>query len=76
LRSDWGEVKFGVMEKALHAKFTQHEDLRHKLVCTGSATLIENSPTDRIWGCGSERDGQNHLGRILMSIRAVFNPLS
>jgi predicted NAD-dependent protein-ADP-ribosyltransferase YbiA (DUF1768 family) len=32
------------MDEILHAKFTQHEDLRVKLLETGNRELIEDSP--------------------------------
>lgn len=43
-RSDWFEANVGVMDEILHAKFTQHEDLRVKLLETGNRELIEDSP--------------------------------
>jgi len=30
---------------------------------------VENSQADYYWGCGGEKTGQNHLGKILMSVR-------
>ena len=35
LRSDWEDVKLGIMEEILRAKFTQHEDIAQKLINTG-----------------------------------------
>ena len=43
-RSDWFEVNVEVMDKILHAKFIQHEDLREKLLETVNRELIEDSP--------------------------------
>jgi predicted NAD-dependent protein-ADP-ribosyltransferase YbiA (DUF1768 family) len=43
-RSDWFDVNVEVMDQILHAKFTQHEDLREKLLKTGNRELIEDSP--------------------------------
>ena len=43
-RSDWFDVNVEVMDVILHAKFTQHEDLREKLLETGNRELIEDSP--------------------------------
>jgi predicted NAD-dependent protein-ADP-ribosyltransferase YbiA (DUF1768 family) len=43
-RSDWFDVNVEVMDVILHAKFTQHEDLREKLFETGNRELIEDSP--------------------------------
>lgn len=66
---DWPQRKLAVMGKALRQKFDTHLDLRQLLLATGTATIIEDSPVDYFWGCGLDRSGQNHLGRILMQIR-------
>ncbi|WIA34857.1 hypothetical protein OEZ86_013155 [Tetradesmus obliquus] len=36
----------------------------------GGAVLVESSPHDRYWGQGYDRSGQNHLGQLLMQVRA------
>ncbi len=69
-REDWEEEKVNVMYKALLAKFSQHERLRHLLLGTGHRELIEHSPYDRFWGDGGDRTGENMLGRLLMKVRA------
>jgi predicted NAD-dependent protein-ADP-ribosyltransferase YbiA (DUF1768 family) len=43
-RSDWLDVNVEMMDLTLHAKFTQHKDLREKLFETGDRELIEDSP--------------------------------
>lgn len=68
-RSDWFDVNVEVMDKILHAKFTQHEDLRKKLLETGDRELIEDSPDDVFWGIGRDRRGRNELGKALMRLR-------
>lgn len=71
LRPDWEQVKLGIMEDIVRAKFTQNEDLRRLLLDTGSAELEEgNTWNDSFWGV-SLRNGQgrNHLGKILMQVR-------
>ena len=69
LRDDWEEIKNNVMYAVCMAKFSQHEDLKQKLLATGDATLIEgNHWHDTYWGiCKGE--GYNWLGIILMNIR-------
>jgi N-glycosidase YbiA len=67
--TDWPQRKLAVMEKALCQKFTAHLDLLQFLLDTGTAIIIEDSPVDYFWGCGLDRSGSNHLGRILMQIR-------
>ncbi len=68
--TDWPQRKLAVMEKALRQKFTAHLELCELLLNTGTAIIIEDSPVDYFWGCGLDRSGSNHLGRILMQIRA------
>jgi ribA/ribD-fused uncharacterized protein len=70
LREDWELVKESIMYKALKAKFTQHEELKNTLLGTKDTKLIENSPVDYYWGCGSNNTGQNRLGILLMRLRS------
>ena len=72
LRPDWENLKLGVMEKGLKAKFFQNEDLKQKLIETGSSLLRENSPTDMFWG-GALNGSKNMLGELLMKIRKEFS---
>ncbi len=53
-RHDWEQVKDQIMATALHAKFTQYENLMQMLLGTGDAILVENSPIDRYWGNGGD----------------------
>ena len=71
LRPDWEEVKVGIMEEIVRAKFTQNELLRQQLLATGDAILEEgNTWNDTFWGVHlSNGQGENHLGRILMKVR-------
>lgn len=67
-RSDWEEVKVGIMHQLVKQKFSR-EPLKSQLLATGDAELIEgNTWGDKFWGkfCG---EGENHLGRILMEVR-------
>lgn len=76
LRSDWEEVKVGVMHEIVKAKFNQNPHLKVMLIDTGDADLEEgNTWNDRIWGIcplGSSQ-GLNYLGEILMSLRDDFS---
>ena len=65
----WSTVKDSVMLTGLRAKFGQNETLRKLLLDTKSKILIENSPCDNYWGCGSNHDGLNKLGKLLMQVR-------
>ena len=69
LRRDWEMVKTQVMAEAVLKKFLTHGDIQEILLKTGHQTLVENSPTDYFWGCGAQKTGQNHLGKILMAVR-------
>lgn len=69
LRADWDLVKLRIMEELLVQKFAT-EPLSTLLLATGDAELIEgNTWGDRFWGV-CRGDGANHLGRLLMKIRA------
>lgn len=69
LRSDWEQVKDNVMRKAVLRKFENHADIREILLSTGNEEIVENSPIDYYWGCGSDGSGKNMLGIILMEVR-------
>jgi len=60
------------MRAVLHAKFTQHEDLRETLLSTGSVRLVESASVDnavnRLWG-EVNGVGKNMLGVLLMDLR-------
>ena len=69
LRSDWEDVKVGLMRKIVFAKFTQHPNLTVELLNTKDEELVEgNSWGDKVWG-QVNGEGQNLLGKILMEVR-------
>ena len=68
-RPDWDELKLHIMEDILRAKLQQHAYCRKKLLETGDAPLVEDSPSDSFWGIGSDRKGENYLGKIWMLLR-------
>ena len=73
LRKDWDEVKDGIMEDIVWAKFLD-PDLRRKLLATDDAELIEgNTWHDTHFGicnCSEHKGiGSNVLGKILMKVR-------
>lgn len=68
IRPDWENVKIGIMRVGLLAKINQHLVLRTKLLATGEALLIEDSPSDYYWGIGNG-SGQNMMGKLWMEIR-------
>lgn len=74
IRSDWEEVKEGVMLTGLREKF-KIPSLRKKLIATGSELLVEgNWWHDNYWGnCTCPRcskiKGKNRLGVLIMVVR-------
>ena len=78
LRNNWNKIKTGIMAEIVHAKFTQHPELIEKLLLTSDATLIEgNTWHDNYYGscvCDKcvNKEGKNHLGKILMEERKYW----
>jgi ribA/ribD-fused uncharacterized protein len=73
LRPDWEDIKLDVMKLFVTKKFTESTDLRTRLIATGDAELIEGNPwRDQFWGVYTGI-GENHLGKILMQVRAAIN---
>lgn len=72
----WSRIKFDRMRAVLHAKFTQHEDLRELLLSTGSLRLVEAATVDnavnRLWG-EVNGVGKNVLGVLLMELRTQLS---
>lgn len=74
-RVDWEEVKVGIMADLLAQKF-MNPVLREQLLSTGHQQLVEgNTWGDTFWGvCRGQ--GENHLGRLLMTLRAQLQVTS
>jgi ribA/ribD-fused uncharacterized protein len=77
LRKDWDLVKDRVMKHLLLCKFSQHPELRDKLLNTSTETLVEgNNWHDNYWGsctCNKCKNrGKNKLGELLMSVRKIL----
>ncbi len=69
LRTDWENIKYDVMLKALKAKWYQ-EPFKSKLLATGDEDIVEwNNWGDTIWGATLGGKGENKLGCMLMEIR-------
>lgn len=71
-RADWQEVKLSNMRRADEAKFVQNPALGALLLATAAAEIIEDSPFDPYWGVGSDGQGLNWAGRVLMEVRAAL----
>lgn len=77
----WTAACREIVRRGNLAKFSQSPELLALLLATGSKTLAEASPTDRIWGIGLAAEdpratdrsawrGTNWLGEVLMQVRA------
>ncbi|KAK5699624.1 hypothetical protein LTR97_005753 [Elasticomyces elasticus] len=75
---EWERTKFDVVVQISYCKYTQHPNLRARLLATGDRELVEASDKDRVWGIGfaaeyAEKNraewGSNLLGRALMTAR-------
>jgi N-glycosidase YbiA len=67
----WEAINLQEMTKAVREKFTQHKTLRDLLLSTADSVLVENAGIkDGFYGAGADGKGLNHLGKILMKIRA------
>jgi ribA/ribD-fused uncharacterized protein len=67
---NWEEIKEGIMLDICRHKLVQHEYVKEKLLQTGAATIVEDSPKDSYWGWGPDRKGRNALGKVWMQLRA------
>lgn len=72
LRQDWEKVKVAAMRYG-HGKKHAMPRYRNALPATADRVLVEDSPSDPIWGGRDRRggyNGQNLLGVFLMEVRA------
>ncbi len=72
LRKDWEAIKDDVMRKAVAHKFWQYKDIQEVLLSTDTQKLVEATTDDHYWGCGSNGNGKNMLGIILVEVRGVI----
>jgi ribA/ribD-fused uncharacterized protein len=86
-RLKWDAVCQQIVCNGNMHKFSQSEELKAKLIKTGTRTLVEASPIDTIWGVGlGENDplildednwkGTNFLGECLMKTRIMLRDLA
>lgn len=79
-QSVWDENARKIVFKGNLARFTQNEYQKQHLLSTGTTTLVETSPVDRVWGIGLGKDdprarsrstwrGKNWLGQVLTMVR-------
>lgn len=68
----WYESQEDAMRRGLGAKFAQHSDLKEILLSTQNAVIIYQSSTDSFWGSGKDGNGENKLGKLLVSLREEY----
>ena len=56
----------------MYLKFSQHPELKEKLLATGNEDLLEANPYDSKYGIGHDGTGQNLTGKCLMRVRSLF----
>ena len=69
MRDDWSNVKTTVMTRAIYIQCRSDDDKAQALLGTGGVQIIENHGYDYYWGCGRDRRGANHFGKVLMNVR-------
>lgn len=78
LKSRWlKSLRLDVMCWVVRRKFAQNPDLASLLAASGNSPIVEPSRFDEYWGLvipSPERwRGKNHLGRLLMKVRAELS---
>ncbi len=82
VQQQWEREGPKIVEKGAFAKFRQNDKQREWLLSTGEKTIVEASPST-FWGTGvrlsdnrallpGQWSGQDHLGKILMRVRATL----
>ena len=68
---EWEDSKLNIMESIIMAKFDQNPSLKKRLIATNGRILINgNNKHETYWGIDLYSwTGENHLGKILMTIR-------
>lgn len=66
---NWKEKRLLLMEEIVSAKLNQHDYVKDLLIKSGSRIIVEMNDDDSFWGWGSDKNGQNHLGKIWMKLR-------
>ena len=69
--AEWEDCKLNIMESIIMAKFDQNPSLKKRLIETDDRILINgNNKHETYWGVDLYSwIGENHLGKILMTIR-------
>ena len=69
---DWNDTKVAILEDIIRHYFNANPDLKQKLVKTDPNELVfKGVGVDTFWGI-SKDEGENHHGKILMTLRDEF----
>ena len=79
----WRAIRVAVAKRGIRAKFLQNQDIIGNLIKTENLVIAHCTKESKIWGIGVDIDdpkrldadaweGDNYLGRILMSLRQEF----
>lgn len=68
LRPDWNDIRLELMLALVRIKFRNHPEYAKRLVQIQGPIVENNDWGDTFWGVCKGR-GENHLGKILMTIR-------
>ena len=68
----WNAVAEKHIANGMYLKFSQHPELKEKLLTTGNEDLLEANPYDSKYGIGRDNTGQNLTGKCLMRVRDLF----
>lgn len=68
LRSDWEDIKIGIMYEVVIAKFS-NQTLADMLIAVNEPLIEHNNHNDRFWGV-CRGTGKNYLGNILYHVRS------
>lgn len=69
---EWSKKALTIMEEILRCKIEQNPYVLKKLLETKDYLIVEDSPKDDYWGWGSDRLGENNLGKLWMKLREEY----
>ena len=68
-KDNFKRIKLDVMHEGVLEKFRQNRDIRAKLIETRNDEIREMTVKESYWGVGPDKNGANHIGKILMEVR-------
>ncbi len=66
---EWRSKRVAIMEEIIRAKYDQHPLIQETLAKSGNKLIIEMNDNDAFWGWGTDKKGENTLGKIWMKLR-------